>query len=92
MDKKLDKQQALRAYAKIAEYCEQTNSGHYLLGVHAESDFDGYSLTLRDKHVTLNLHFHNTYAFEFECTKKLDTFIDKIQRIDKTQHTKIQVV
>ena len=86
MDKRFDIKQALRAFDKVTRYGLQQGGEYRLDGLLASSGFDGYTVTLADNHVSLTIHFHNSYDVEYSDSKALDNFLRLIDRIDTTQY------
>lgn len=88
MDDRLDIRMALRVFEKVRQNGEPQEYEHFWQGIHAGSDFEGYTLTLRDQHVTLTLLFHNKYAFDYQHAHQLEAFIEKIRKIDAQKSAK----
>jgi len=63
---------------------EKQDDVYVFKGVTASSDFDGYTLFLRDHHVQLSFGFHNQYHLDYEKDEHLEQFINKLKTI-KTQ-------
>jgi hypothetical protein len=74
---------ALRAFDRIREEGVDRSGEHHLNGVAAGSDFDGYTITLHDDYVTLQIYFHNKFKLDFVNRRHLDVFIERIENIAK---------
>lgn len=83
MDKKFDVKQALRVFYVIVQNGQRVGEEHQLGGVYASSDYDGYTVTLRDDAVTLSIFFHNTHRFEFKRRAQLEQFMQRIEELDR---------
>lgn len=80
---KLDHRQMLSVFEKIMTHGQREGEGSVLNGIHAESGFDGYTITLWDDHVTATLQFHNTIHCDSTDQSHLDGFLDKMAAIDR---------
>jgi len=74
---------ALLAFNRIREEGVERAGEYHLNGVSAGSDFDGYTITLRDDYVTLHIFFHNKFKLDFVNKRHLTTFMDRIEKIGK---------
>ena len=72
---------ALRAYQVIVSDGAASPDGRELDGVLAASDFDGYTISLSDRLVTVRLLFHNQLAIDSPSGKALEAFVKRIERI-----------
>ena len=82
MDKHLDMKMAMRVFHKVQEEGEKMEEGFHRYGLTAIASFDGYTLTLKDRDVTLIVFFHNKYDLQFEHPGDADHFIKLLERID----------
>jgi hypothetical protein len=80
-ERKIDVRLALRAYQNVLELGTRDAEGHHLDGLTATSDFDGYTVTLSDRAVTIRLLFHSRVAIDAPSGKALEGFIDRLQRV-----------
>lgn len=81
-DLKLDMVKTLSVSNYILDKGERMSAGHYVYsGLQARHDHDGYTLTLFDSDVELNLFFHNKYQANFDRRSQFDAFLHKIDRI-----------
>lgn len=85
MEKKLDIKQALRVFSKISEYGQRVEGEYRLNGMWATTDFDGYTVILRDEAVTLHIFFHNTHKFTYKRRVELENFVARLAEIDRLQ-------
>ncbi len=81
----VDVRQALRVFDKIQRYGQQRENEKQLFGVFASTGFDGYTVTLRDANVELNVLFHNKFNIEFKNRHFLKEFLAALSRIDHAQ-------
>ncbi len=70
--------QALRAYQYIIDHGERDQGGHVLCGITAQTDYDGYSMTLSDGETTLRLLFHNKIRIDTSGRRALLAFRKKL--------------
>lgn len=75
--------QALRVYEKVTEQGERIDGEYHYRGLVASAGYDGYTVTLRNDYVTLDIFFHNKFHFEFLNKKERDAFLDKVMLLDK---------
>lgn len=85
MSEKVNIKQALRVFSTIMSEGKRNESdGSYRLqGLVAETDFDGYTATIKNDYVSLSIYFHNKIGFEFSNMKERQLFLDKIEAMDK---------
>jgi hypothetical protein len=74
---------ALRAFDRIREEGVERAGEYHLNGVAAGSDFDGYTITLHDDYVTLQIYFHNKFKLDFVNNRHLNTFIERVESIGR---------
>ncbi len=82
MKGKIDIAVVLRTIARIQT--KGTSAGDQKLeyrGLELESDFDGYTVVLRNKDVTLTVLFHNKYDLKFRNRPALDDFYETVTKI-----------
>lgn len=82
MEKKLDVKMVMRVFEKIRTHGQKTAEGYKLSGVEAISDFDGYTIFLKNREVTLTLFFHHRYDVQFTKIKAFDDFIKQLKKLD----------
>ncbi len=83
MDKHLDIKMALRVFHKVLEKGEKKEDGYHYDGLTASESFDGYTLTLKDRDVTLLIFFHNEFDLQFKHEGENEDFIRLLERIDE---------
>ena len=83
MEQKLDAKSILRAYQHIVDNGTRTEDKYILGGLSAQADFDGYSVTLADREVTLRLLFHNNIDINTPNSNALKQFRDKLVAINR---------
>lgn len=77
-----DVRQGYRVFNKVLTQGEPADGKRVLQGVHASSDFDGYTLHLGDEEVDLYIYFHNSYKLEYRSKSALNNFLLRMQNID----------
>lgn len=82
MSDPFDVRQGFRVYNKVVTQGEADKGTHVLQGIHASSDFDGYTLHLSDQEVDLYIYFHNSYKLEYRSKSALNNFLQRMQHID----------
>jgi hypothetical protein len=83
MQNEIDSKFLLRVFDKIRNHGEKNEEGHFLSGVTAFSDFDGYTIFLQDAKVKMSFGFHNTYHFDYGSSQDFADFEKKLKNIDK---------
>ena len=82
-DDRVSVKKALRVFQKVCDAGEKTGDEYQYNGLKASSDFDGYTVTLRNDYVSLDIFFHNKFNFEYTNQKERDLFLEKIDQIDR---------
>lgn len=86
MKNEIDIHRALNVFNSITSLGDkQTNhysASYQLCGIEAETDFDGYTITLRDAQVTLTIYFHNKYQFDYPNNDALDNFLRRFADVE----------
>ncbi|TKB43247.1 DUF3081 family protein [Thalassotalea mangrovi] len=83
MQEAIDLKQALRVCNKIISHGQRIDGAYKLGDLTAESDYDGYTLTLSDHAVKLHIFFHNKHQLDCKRAIELDDFLQKIAKLDK---------
>ncbi|XOV89648.1 MAG: DUF3081 family protein [Pseudomonadota bacterium] len=83
MDSKINIKQALRVFFKISEKGEAQDDNCVLHGLKAQSDMDGYTITIADDYVTLRILFHNQFKLDYPNQKALATFMERMATVDR---------
>ncbi len=82
MESKVDVARALKAVSRI-----QANGkpNHKQLlqyrGIELETDYDGYTVILRNADVSLTIFFHNKHELKFKNRPALDDFYETLKKI-----------
>ena len=84
MDTKIDIKRALRAFNIITRHGSKTLDGWTYDGIQAQTDHDGYTVTLASEQAQLTILFHNSHRFDFTNNKAARDFIKRIDTIDNT--------
>lgn len=72
---------AIAAYQVIREKGTQQNAAYEYGGITAETDWDGYTVFLKDNHVSMTVYYHYKYQLDYENIEQLDAFRLKIKAI-----------
>mgnify|MGYP003626406894 CR=1 FL=1 len=78
---KINVKTALRAFNRIREEGRERDGEFHMQGITAASDYDGYTISLRDDYVTLQIFFHNKFKLDFVNKRHLDAFVERIEKI-----------
>lgn len=82
MSKTLDFHTILTAAQIIRENGQRNDDGSYRLeGIHFLSSYDGYSVTLTSKEVSLTVNFHNTYNIKTPSKDAEEKFFKQLRKI-----------
>lgn len=73
--------QGLRAFQRISEHGQRRGSAFLLRGLEAQTDYDGYGITLTDGTVRARLLFHGRVAITTPDRKALDLFVRRVDRL-----------
>ncbi|QDE32494.1 MULTISPECIES: DUF3081 family protein [Shewanella] len=95
MKNEIDIHRALKVFNKITQYgekraIESDDDGHldhdyWLCGMSAQTDHDGYTISLSDAQASLTVFFHNKYQFEYPTNDALDNFLRRFNDIENYQ-------
>ncbi len=80
---KMDIRVALSVFDKVTTKGERQGESFFLDGLYATPSFDGYTVTLTDEKVTLDIQFHNKFNLDYDTKKSLDEFMLKLDRIER---------
>ena len=83
LDTRVDVHQALRVFQKIQELGTRADDNYRYKGITATSDYDGYTLILKDDYVTLTILFHSKFKLEYRGTVRLVHFLEQLSDIDR---------
>ncbi len=81
MEHKIDVRQALEVFTKVTQHGEKDGEDYCLDGLRVSTDFDGYTVFLRDDQVSLTIHFHNKYDIDFPSRSALENFLERLRHI-----------
>ena len=96
MKNEIDIQRVLRVFNKMTMLGEKhlgdgiQIDGSYdyhfgLCGMRAQTDFDGYTITLSDAQVSLTVFFHNKYQFDYPTIEALNHFLRRFSDVENYQ-------
>ena len=77
--------QVLRVFNLVTTHGERTDSGYVYEGLHASTDFEGYTIILSNNKVTYTLFFHNKYRAEYQHSRDWDDFLKQLTEVEKHQ-------
>jgi len=83
MTDKIDLKKVLQAFQTIVNNGKKVGSEYVLNGLIASSDVDGYTITIRNEYVILNILFHNKFTVDFPNLKEKTLFFEKIYALSK---------
>lgn len=81
MKNEIDSKFVLKVFEIIRLNGSKKDESYFLEGVEATTDFDGYTLFLKDALVELSFGFHNQYHFNYEKEEHIEQFMRKLQAI-----------
>lgn len=74
MKNSIDVRKLLLVFNKVMAEGDNRDGKRYWQGLHAWTDFDGYTCYLCDGRVTVTIFFHNKYDIEFYDAAALSQF------------------
>ncbi len=74
---------ALTAFNNILSNGRKDNREYHYQGLTASSDFDGYTLFIKNQNVSLTIFFHNKYKIDFKHKLALNEFYEQLEKIAK---------
>lgn len=83
MNDKLNIKKALRVFDKVLTQGKRIEDRYQLNGITAYTDFDGYTATLCNDYVRLDIFFHNKINFSYSNDREREIFLEKINTMDK---------
>ena len=87
MKNEIDIHRALRVFNKVTtlgdKQSDSTESVYRLCGLNAVTDFDGYTISLSDVQVRLDIFFHNKYKFDYPNNEALENFLARFTDVEK---------
>lgn len=85
MAEKVDVRLALKVFELIRTEGEKIDSGYRFKGLTADTDFDGYTASIFNDFVRLDIFFHNKFALNSINKKEEMLFLDKIEQMALTK-------
>ena len=83
MDEKSDVRKAFRAFGTMLAEGQRVGNEYHLNGLVAYTDHDGYTVTIRNDFVKLDIFFHNKFSFNYSNRKEKLLFLEKINALDR---------
>jgi hypothetical protein len=83
MNEKVNIKKTLRAFNRITTEGQRNGNEYTLNGLTAHTDFDGYTITIRNDYVRLDIFFHNKFSFDYTSGKERMLFLEKIETMDR---------
>jgi hypothetical protein len=83
MSEKVNIKKALHAFNRIITEGYRNGDEYSLNGLTAYTDFDGYTITIRNDYVRLDIFFHNKFSFDYTNSKERMLFLEKIDIMDR---------
>lgn len=77
---KVDVRLALRAYQRVLDRGERRDGGYQLGELRAETDFDGYTVSIGDGRVKVRVLFHSRVDVDAPNSKALQDFVGRLER------------
>lgn len=82
MKDKIDIRVVLKAISRIQSKGKATDdSGITYRGLKVHSDFDGYTVVVSNREVSLTVLFHNKYQLTFKNRPALNDFYDTVKKV-----------
>lgn len=82
MKNEIDSKFVLQVFELIRLHGDKKQDSYILGGIEASTDFDGYTLFLKDALVELSFGFHNQYHLNYAKEEHLEQFIKKLHAIE----------
>ncbi len=82
MDDKIDIKKILRVFDIMVTEGEKVGDEYRLNGLSAIVGFDGYTITIRNEYVSLDVFFHNAFTFNSSDQKQKLLFLERVDAID----------
>lgn len=83
MNEKVNLKKALLAFNTIITKGHRNGDEYTLHGLVANTDFDGYTITIRNDYVRLDIFFHNKISFNYSNNREKTLFLEKIETINR---------
>ncbi len=85
-DEKINIKRALRVFYHIHQHGQLLEGKHFLNGLSASSDHDGYTIVLSNAEVELTIFFHNKYELKSRNSLALQGFLEQLRILDQVKH------
>lgn len=85
MNEKVKVKKALLAFNTIMTKGQRNGDEYTLNGLTAYKDFDGYTITIRNDYVRLDIFFHNKISFTYSSSKERTLFLEKIETMHQNK-------
>ena len=83
MNRKVNIKEALLAFNTIITKGRHNGDEYTLNGLTAHTDFDGYTITIRNDYVRLDIYFHNKFKFDYSSSAERMLFLEKIENLSR---------
>lgn len=80
-DDKVNIQNALSVFNIVTTQGERNGEEYHYNGLIAKTDFDGYTVILKNNYASLTIYFHNKFSFEYTSQKEKLVFLNKIDEM-----------
>ena len=84
LDNKVNVARALRVYQKVVNEGIKQQGQYVWKGLAVGSDLDGYSISLIEGRVSLQIFFHQRFSLESPNREEASLFLKKLERLDQT--------
>jgi len=78
---KVNVRQALAVFQKILDHGERIDDDYVLSGLRANQGFDGYTASIFNDYVRLDIQFHQRFTFEYSNEKEKRAFLEKLAQL-----------
>lgn len=86
MIEKVNIKKAHKAFNAIITDGHRNGHEYTLNGLVASTDFDGYTITIRNDYVRLDIFFHNKFSFDYSSKKEKALFLEKLELMAKSEN------
>ena len=83
LDNKVNVAKALRVYQKVVNEGVKDQGQYVWQGLSVGSDLDGYSISLSEGRVSLQIFFHQRFSLEAPNREEASLFLKKLDRLDQ---------
>ncbi len=88
MEEKINIKRALEAFNIIREQGFKKDGHTIMNGVRASVGFDGYTISLGNDYVNLDIFFHNKFSISYTNRRERDLFLTKLDTILNNRATR----